>query len=165
MPLARTDSRTASCPSSVAPRKGCRTIPSIQPKTVVVAAIPSAKVSTATAVRAGVRRRTARRVPEVFKDASHGVPAFECNLASDCKCLIPFNGAVNQLSISGGGVRKWDASYGRSLSDRNAYPQIEISDAQQIESHLRDRSGSTARMYADTWRIPCSCGDSGEAER
>ena len=32
---------------------GCRTIPSIQPKTVVVAAIPSAKVSTATAVRDG----------------------------------------------------------------------------------------------------------------
>ena len=58
MPLAWTDSRTASCPSSVAPRNGCRTIPSIQPKTVVVAAIPSAKVSTATAVQAGVLRRT-----------------------------------------------------------------------------------------------------------
>src|SRR5262245_43362262 len=39
--------------------EGCRTIPSIQPNTVVVAAMPSAKVSTATAVRDGVRRRTA----------------------------------------------------------------------------------------------------------
>ena len=48
MPVARTDSRTASCPSSWAPRKGCRTIPSIQPKTVVVVAIPRARVSAAT---------------------------------------------------------------------------------------------------------------------
>jgi hypothetical protein len=94
-------------------------------------------------------------VPEVFKNASHRIVVFQRNWASDCRCLILFNGAVNQLSISGGGVRKWKVSYGRSLSDRNAYPQIEISDAQQIESHLRDRSGSTAWMYADTWRIPC----------
>ena len=37
-----------------------------------------------------------RRVPEVFKDASHVVPAFERNLASDFKCLILFNSEANQ---------------------------------------------------------------------
>ena len=98
MPPPWTDSRTASCPPSAAPRKGCRTIPSIQPKTVVVAAIPSAKVSTAGQGRGPAQDRCC--VQEVFKDASHEFPVFECNLAFDCRCLIAFNGGVNQWSIS-----------------------------------------------------------------
>jgi hypothetical protein len=39
---------------------------------------------------------------------------------------------------------KMDVGYGQSLADRNVYLQIEISDAQHIQSHLRDRSASTA---------------------
>ena len=83
MPLALTDSSTASCPSSVAPRNGCRTIPSIQPKTVVVAAIPSAKSKHCDRCQGrGPAEDTASRTGGLQGCLACGFLPFGCSLAS-----------------------------------------------------------------------------------
>ena len=79
------------------------------------------------------------------------VPVFECNLASDSKCLILFNSEANQVSFPERNVRKWDTTASAPLADRY---RARLGANALFVWRLHWRSSTRDIVYSSAYRLP-----------